>query len=337
MPEYVYPSNAELREIEQSKLPLLAAEDPIFEIMPIEEVDAAVLMWEQSDNYQGLQQVRGYNGKPPRVKKVGAKRYIMEPGVYGEHDVIDELELTQRRNLGSFNQPINIADLVMKKQDYLLGRRYDRIRWIGWTLVTTGTFAVAGPNGSIIHTDQYSIQSYTALVAWSTVATATPLQNFRDVKLLARGKSVNFGAQSSCFMNQTTFNRMIANTNAADLYGKRTDGLSNVLSLAQVNAVLAGEDLPTIRIYDEGYEDESGNFQLFIPDGKAVVVGRRKSGARIAEYQMTRNAQNPNLEPGAYMDVVDDPRVKPRAIEIHDGHNGGPALFHPSAIVVMNV
>ena len=51
---------------------------------------------------------------------------------------------------------------------------------------------------------------------------------------------------------------------------------------------------------------------------------------------MTRNANNPSLAPGAFMDVVESARP-PRQIEVFDGHNGGPRLYFPSAIVIADV
>jgi hypothetical protein len=58
----------------------------------------------------------------------------------------------------------------------------------------------------------------------------------------------------------------------------------------------------------------------------------------VGEYRFTRNANNPDLGPGPYMKVIDrgDTEV-PRGLEVHDGHNGGIALYHPAAIVTMTV
>lgn len=337
MPTYVYPSNSELKEIERIKIPVLTADDPIFSIMPLVDADAHILMWEQQDNYQGLQQVRGLNGQPGKVKKLGGKRYMIEPGVYGEFKTIDELELTTRRQFGTYDAPINISDLVTQAQDHLLNRRIDRMRYIGWTLLTTGTFAVSNADGTVTHTDTFPLQTYTAATPWSTTATATPIANLRAIKLLGRGKSVSFGAGAKLYMNQTDVNNLLNNTNANDLFGRRVTGLTTINNLAMVNQILAGDDLPTIEVYDEGYEDESGTFQLFIAAGKAVLVGRRTGGQPIADYAMTRNASNPNLEPGAYTKVVDDEDEIPRQIVVHDGHNGGPRIYYPSAIVQLNI
>lgn len=337
MADLVYPTNAELREIAQDLLPRLQANRPVFRIFPIVDVDNHVVMWEQEDNYTGLQQVRGLNGEPPRIRKNGVKRYLMQPGVYGEFELIDEVELTTRRQYGTFNAPIDAADLVMRAQRRLLVRRLDRIESIVWTLLSTGTFSVAGPAGAVLHTDSYTMQVYSATTPWATAATSTPLADLRAVQLLARGHSVNFGASAVAWMNQVTFNRMVNNTNNADIYGRRTAGLGTFNSEAQINQLLAGDNLPNIQIYDQGYLNDSGTFVPFIPDNVVIVVGQRGDGAPVGEYQMTRNANNPGLAPGAYMKIVDEPDEVPRSLEVHDGHNGGPAIFFPSAVVRMNV
>ncbi len=338
MSTFTYPTNVELTTIAQDKVPMLTMNNPIFEILPMRDVNAAEVEWEQKDNYVGLQQIRGLGGDPPRVARVGAKKYRQPPGVYGEFTTIDETEITRRRAFGQFTGAINISDLIMEAQDQLLVRRIERISYIGWKLVVTGSFSVSGPNGSVLHSGTFTLQTSSGS-DWSTAATATPLADFRAVQLLSRGKSVSFGSQARAYMNRTTFNRMISNTNASDLAGRRTSGLSlsTVLSLNDTNTLLAGEDLPQIVVYDEGYLDDNGDFQLFIPDDKVVVVGARPAGQRLGEYQMVRNANNPNEAPGAYQKVVDDPEEVPRRIVVHDGHNGGPVLFFPGAIVVVSV
>jgi len=337
MPDFEYPTSAELREIAQDYLPNLLAQRPVFDIFPIREVDQALIMWEQEDNYTGLQQVRGLDGQPPKISKVGVSRFQMQPGVYGEYSLIDETELTLRRSYGSFATAINVDDLVLREQRRLLGRRLDRIESIVWTLLTTGTFAIPGPAGAILHTDSYTMQTYAATVPWATSATAGPLADLRAVQLRSRGHSVDFGPSATAWLNQVTANRLFTNTNNQDIYGRRTAGLGTYNSEAQLNQLLAGDGLPQIRIYDRGYLDDTRTFQPFIPDNVVDVVGRRTDGAPIGEYQMTRNAQNPGLAPGAYMRVVDDEDDIPRQIAVHDGHSGGPTLLYPSAIVRMAV
>lgn len=335
---YVYPTNSELQLVAAEKAPVLVLADPIFRFVPIVDVDAHLLEWDQLDNFVGLQQVRGLNGQPGNVTAVGGTRFRATPGVYGEFMTIDEEELTTRRQFGSFATPVNITDLVMNRQDQLLNRRIDRIRYIIWKLITTGTFSVSNNNG-VVHTDTYTLQTYDAS-SWGTPSTATPLADARAVQLLGRGKGVSFGAGATEFMNRVTFNKMIANTNSADLAGRRTAGLSlaTVLSLADTNALLAGEDLPQIEVFDDGYLNDAGTFVPFIGDNISVVIGQRQGGQTIADYAMTRNANNPNLEPGAYMKIIDRGEEDvPRTIEVHDGHNGGPRIYYPGSIVIKDV
>src|SRR5579872_7311572 len=125
MSQFVYPTNQEIMSIAQDKMPRLTADRPVFDFMPIRALDATLLVWEQLDNFRGLQQIRGLNGAPPVVKPVGIKQYLYAPGYYGEFITINEQEITTRRAPGTFGQPINISDLVLERQDQLLQRRLD--------------------------------------------------------------------------------------------------------------------------------------------------------------------------------------------------------------------
>jgi hypothetical protein len=273
-----------------------------------------------------------------RAVPVNLKQYQMQPGSYGEFTPINEQELTSRRVAGTFGAPIDITDLVLEKQDQLLQRRLDRIEYIGWTLLATGTFSVSLPSGGVAHTDTFTLQTYTAANSWSSATLSTPLADFSAVQLLSRGHSVDFGSVATAFMNRATFNNLRSNANSTDLYGRRTQGLGTFNNLQGINQLLTGDDLPQVVVYDQGYLDEAGVFQPFIPAGKVVVIGKRPAGQPIAEYRMTRNANNPDLAPGPYMRVIDTGEIViPRQIEVHDGHNGGPVVYFGSAIVVMSV
>jgi len=336
--DYVVPTSMELQLVAQDLLPRLILQRPIFTIFPIVEVDQSILAWEQLDNFTGLQQVRGLNGVPPRVKRTGGKRYLTEPGVYGEFTIIDELEITRRRAFGSLDQLIDITDLVAVEQQRLLQRRLDRVELILWTLLTTGTFSVSTITGGVAHTDSYTTQTFTATTGWGTLGTSTPLADFRSVKLLGRGHSVNFGAEARAYANSGTLNNFYNNANANDLFGRRTGGFGTFNTPGEVNSLLAGDNLPQLVEYDAGYIDDTGTFHTHIPNNKVVVVGQRPDGAPVGDYAMTRNANNPGQAPGAYMKVVDNGEDNvPRSIEVHDGHNGAPRLYWPSAVVIMSV
>jgi hypothetical protein len=343
MAQFTYPTNAEIMAIAQDKMPRLTADRPVFDFFPIRTLDAAFLIWEQLDNFRGLQQIRGLNGSPPKVQPVGLKQYVYTPGFYGEYIDINEQEITERRAPGTFGQPINISDLVLERQDQLLQRRLDRIEFILWTLLATGTFSVpAAPSitgGSpVVHTDSFPLQTFTAAVTWANFSASTPLADFSAVQLLHRGHSVDFGAVAKAYMNRGTFNNLRSNVNGSDIYGRRTAGLGTFNNLQGINQLLTGDDLPEIYVYDDGYFTETGQFVTFIPNNTVIVVGERPAGQVVGEYRMVRNANNADVAAGPYMKVVDWGEMKvPRLVEIHDGHNGGPIIYYPSAIAIMNV
>lgn len=336
MATFVYPSTAELREIEQEILPALVASDPIFEFFPPATEDAETLIWEQQDNFLGLQQVRGIDGAFARVIKIGAKRYQMDPGYYGEFIDLNETELMRRRQLGTWNGLVNITDLSRSAQDQLLDRRIKRQRQILWTLAATGTFSVTGPSGAVLHTDTYSPQTASAAVAWGTVATATPLVDLRTVQLLGPSRGTSFGSGAKAFMNRTTFNKLVANTNASDLGGRYSVLFNQVRSVQSLNMILAGEDLPQLLVFDDGYYTDAGSFTRFLANDKVVIFGQRPGNSRIGEYRMVRNISNPGMAPGPYTEVRQQPEP-PKKVNVYDGHNGGPVIFFPGSIVILTV
>lgn len=335
---FTYPTAAELKEVEQNLLPQIVQDDPVFEIFPMVDSNKPRLRWVQKDDWIGLQQVRGLNGAPRQVKMLGANEFDFAPGIYGEFIDIDEQELTERLQLGTWNEPVSIDDLTGDAQEYLLMRRLDRIRYIAWTLLTAGVFSVPNSRGEIIHQDIFPVLTLTAGIPWSTLATAVPTANIRTAQQLSVGQSVDFGAGAEIWVNQVTANNLLSNQNAVDFFGRRINGGATVNVIGEINDILVGNNLPKIRIYDRFYKDDTGTATKFIPNGKAILIGRRLNGSPLGEYRMTRNAVNPRLEPGPYTRVVDTrDRDIPGKIMVHDGHNGGPVIYFPSAIVVMSV
>ena len=340
---FIYAKSAEFRRIEQELVTRGRAGRLGLDIMPVETVDAARVRWVQKDNYTGLQHLRGMDGQPTRITRVGEKTYEYEPGVFGEFLEVTESELTERSvNLNVDSDPIPVGDLVAEADEQLIGREWDRIESSIWTLLTTGTISIkiAGPNGTQVgYSDTYAIQTFTSTVAWTTSATATPLKDFQTVSQMGVGKGVSFGAGARAYMNSVTVNSMLNNTNQADLAGRRVEGGNTVDDLATVNRILVAKGAPTIVVYDEGYVNDANVYTKFIPDTTVVVIGQRRTGARIGRYVKTRNASN-NFRPGSYRYVMDRAngggagggnaeKRTPANLEVHRGHNGGPTMVFP--------
>lgn len=344
MPTYLYPTNREIQTIGPAKVERLTTDRVGFDIMPMRNVNAGTVEWVQRDNYFGLQQLRGLDGAPSHVKRVGEKTYVYEPGVYGEFQTITETELVRRAgSVADPNVAVDVADLVTRMQDHLMGRELDRIEQIIWTLLTTGTFSVLLPSGATGFTATFALATFTASPTWATIATATPLKDFRTMRIANAGMGANFGAGATAYMNSTTAANLLANTNTADLGGRRVEGGNTVQNLSQFNRIVASNDTPQVVEYDEGYYNDSNAFTRFIPNNTVVVVGRRPAGQRIGEYVKTRNANNAGMAPGTYEFVVDRTgnsngiQQVPPNITYHRGHNGGPVVYFPGSIVVMTV
>jgi hypothetical protein len=168
------------------------------------------------------------------------------------------------------------------------------------------------------------------------------LADFRGIGLLGRGKGANFGGGATAYMNKTEANKLLANTNASDLSGKRVVAGNTPLSINDFNRIAVEQDAPSIVVYDEGYYDNNNQFQLFIPTGKVVIVGKRAQGQRIGEYVKTLNAVNPGRAPGSYSftndftgEAPNGVRRVPPSIEVHQGHNGGPVIYYPGSVAVL--
>jgi hypothetical protein len=340
---YQYPSTAELISINAEKIQLLERQRPTFQFFPVVESDAWRLEWEQRDNWRGLQQLRGLNGQPSYVKMVGRKRFSAEPGVFGEFMTLDEKQLTIRANPENPGQPVRITDLVTERQDYLNNREMDLIEYIHWALLLTGTYVISGPTGAIF-TDQFPIQTVT-FSDWTDHANATPLKDLASLALgVTRGTSTVFDSGAVALMNLKTVQDMLFNTNPNDLGGMRVAMLGlfragTPLNLADVNDIFRQQNVPIVQSYDETYITEAGVITKWIPDNVASIVGRRTNGDPVGEYRMVRNMVNGGA-PGRYEEVLDytqgPARKIPPSIEVHRGHNGGPVLFYPSAIVRAN-
>lgn len=343
--KYTYPVSREIMAIAPKKIARLSETRVGLQILPVRGVNAAMIEWTQKDNYYGLQKLRGYGGSPTRVNPIGQKTYRYEPAVYGEFTSHDEQELSTRAGSAVGDVVVDITDLIAEDQDQLLQRELDRIEQIIWTLLVSGTFAIAQPRGdgttTVVFTDTFEIQTITATTAFSDYDNSFPLRTLRQMKILGRGKGVTFGRKAKCYINATTETHLLNNSNPKDLGGKVVT-TGDFRTLEDINKVFAAADLPQFEVYDEGYYDDNNAFQLFIPDNKMVVVGAHQSNEKLGEYIKTRNVYAGNSASSYslvknYMTGENAPVEIGKGLEVHQGHNGGPVLYHPGAIVVFNV
>lgn len=342
MPTFNYSTNALMESIDPVLMVNATMNDQIFQELPVRTVPTHKVVWEQKDSYRGLMQHRGLDGTPPPVPRVGSNMFEYSPSVFGEKVVFLEQELVTRSAPASIGTAIDIQTLVNEGRDMLLTRQVNRMKWMLWTLVTTGYLKLTDDlTGAIYELTAFVPQLFTSTVPWSTAATATPMADFRAVKLLARGTSSSFGTAARAFANSTTINRLYANTNASDIFGKRSPNQGTLTGLRQINDVIREESLPTIVEYDGGYLDDSGAFQLWIPNGYVILFGARENGAPLGNFLLTRNLASGAGSSAPYVKTIEyglaNDSPPPVRVEVHRGFNGGPKVDYAGSIVIMNV
>lgn len=354
----VYPSPAAFKTIEPDLIIRDRSDRLGLKIFPVVSSETHFVRWQQRDNYYGLMQMRGIDGQPPRVNRLGVNTFVYEPGVFGEHIVITERELLTRSVPNNPTVPIDVADLVLDADTQLINRLDTRMEACVWTLLTTGTLSIPlpgpTPGSVVVYNDTYTIQTYTAPIPWATSATAVPILNLQTIQQLSLGHGVSFGVGAVAYMNQATANLLLNNANAADFGGRRSQYGQTFNNIDMFNNYFAAQGLPTVVVYDQGYQraplsgpitSASLQFVKFIPDHIVVVVGKRPGNSPVGEFQQTVQAMNPMGAPSGgeyrfvknYANGTNAPVEVPPKLEVHRGFNGGPTIFYPSAIVVATV
>lgn len=335
-----YPTNAELMQIQQDLMPRYMDGRLGFEIMPFMESDADRIIFNQPDIFRGMQQWRGL-GNPARQTRDRLNPFgrncEVPPGYWGEFDNIDEELLTRGVQPGTCSTPLDLTEHMTRLVMRLLERRLNRIEFLIWQALAFGRYEAQNSLGQIVHEQDYAITTMASAVPWNVYATATPMNDFRIIQLMGRGTSASFGVTATAYMNRVTANCLFRNTNANDVGKAGLSACCTFMGPDMINQQFAAQGLPQIAIYDDGYVDEDRTFYPYIPDGRVVVVGSRPGAERIGNYVYTRNAVGSPISSGPWVKTVDNvDRAVPRRIEVYDGHNGGPAIWYPRAVVVLD-
>lgn len=330
---YAFPTSATLKVIAQVKIAVLTMADPIFKYFPIRTEDSDTVMWEQKDDYRGIQHVRGIGGQFGLVKNVGLNRFAITPGYYGDFKVADEQKLTRLRRPGTFGTAINARQIVLEDQELLLNREIDMLRLMAWSIAQGRFTRVDAATGAVMHTDVFPLQTYQG-TNWFDPLNGTPLADIRAMKPLQRAKGVRFDKTATLFLNTITTNALMNNKNPNDLFGMRSRGGDTAnLSLGRLNEIQVENDLPIIAEYDDGYVDEStGLYIPFVADGRGSLFGQRLDGAPLGGLVETINASNPGQAPGPYDDAIES-LTPPKTITTYRGVNVAPTVEFPGSIV----
>lgn len=247
---------------------------------------------------------------------------------------IDEAELLYLRQAGSLNERAGRmrATEVMLQMD---NRVETRLEWLRWQVLTQGGIQI-DENG-VQYNVVYGLPDMEDLSgtqdAWDT-ATADPISHIGEWLLSYRGT----GAKGrTIYMNQFTANLFVKNKTVRDLL--KQSGFAGQLSLGRVpEAIQLLVPGITVVIYDEGFLDENKNFQLFIPDGQLVIMGKSSfDNELVMDFGTTISLHNggiDNPQPGKFA-IVEDKSVveKNPYVDITTGIYGLPRVYHPNWIL----
>lgn len=365
MPSYVYPQSFDLYLLQAELLPGYMEGRKLIDLMPFRYEDAALITWEQPDNFHGTMQLRGEGGKPSVIQQTGLKTYSMKPGMYGETIVLGEEQLTEMREPGTKGDVIDLNYLTTTRIQYLTERGLNQVENTLATLFTTGQFVNRSADGAVTHADRIAnFNSFVPGTNWASGAVpntaATPIQDMRGFKQQAqKGTSSRYGKDSKLLMNTSTFNDMLGTDEVQKVlkldYGQTPMGMDGL------NTILNNNDLPSIEIYDGGYYATAATatanatgWTYFLPRGNAIWLGTRPRGQRIGEFVLTRNmngvppegaapdyrVKNSDLAGellrGTYTKVVVKSDEVPVYYRLDHGFNGGPALYYSTAVSSIN-
>ena len=323
-------------------------------ILPFVEKETQLVEWDEMDNEQGMTAVHTMGTDPKIATRPGSKTHQYTPMPHKEEEVIKENEILNARQLGTLGVVVNLNDYVMERFNAGVTKDWLRSEWEIWQALR-GRLLI-DENGVLID-ETFPIQTFDVItdgvggVAYTNLENATPLADNDKIKLMFRNTGATAqGAKE--YMNQTTLNSYLENKNTGDIRGFNEGFRAITFDLAGLNKMNTSRGLPEIVPYDEGHEDKNGNFNLYIPDGESIIVGKRMLGQNVGDYLLTptlHRSKGGMPAPGFFAFVTINGRGNstgmvsvsldelgasgnPKVGVVH-GFYGGPRLKYPKSII----
>lgn len=335
--------------------------DPLLSLAPPKYKDTSKVVFDIIDNGYGQTPLRGIEGDPETQTAPGFSQKVVSPGYYGGETTIGEKEMTEGREPGSPNEPLDVAKraaFVLKNQTE--GALY-RMRFTLSELFRTGKFVISNAAGSVTHAD--TLEGYAERNVFSPdfgwaadPENATPIDDLLLWKAtLQTGTGARFGKGSKLFMRDKTLNDLFATTQMREKF--KIEYGNTPMGLDGVNKILEAYNLGELVEYNEGrYRTKAAArdktralFDYVIPHKSIIWAGTREDGVQAANYMLTRNlvknppirgvANNPDYTfrnpdarqawaEGIYT-LVEWQQMPPKLRSIV-GFNGGPAVMYPT-------
>lgn len=335
--------------------------DPLLKLAPLAYRDTSKVVFDIMDAGYGQLPLRGIEGEPETMTSPGYTQKVVTPGYYGGTTVVNEKEMTEGREYGTPNDPLN----VKKRAMWILKNQTEsalyRMRFVLSAFFRTGTFLVTHDSGKVSHGDimegYASRNVFSPSIGWALdPANADPIADLLDWKAtLQTGVGAAFDERSTLLARDKTLNDLFNTTVIREKF--RMDYGNTPIGLKGVNEILKGYNLPSLTEYNEGRyrtraaarDKDRTQFDFVIPHGSLIWGGHREDGVQAANFMLTRNlvkdppdvggrnnpdytATNPHATQawarGIYT-LVEWRQMPPQLLTTL-GFNGGPAVPYPS-------
>ncbi|TXH19675.1 MAG: hypothetical protein E6R03_00195 [Hyphomicrobiaceae bacterium] len=336
---YSFFDAALVTEIERERAIKLEETSALARVLPLVDENTDAVLWDKRDNVRGLLPVGGRNDDFPVLNAEGVERLAMAPGHFHGTKKLDADRIARGARPGALGDVIDvnmeIGELQRELQVMGLSVR-DACRG---KLLTLGQAAVPDKDGKMRTTAIWGDYNsrYAALAGgdkWDAPTTAKPYKNIREWFSYYEGSGHFYNSQAIILMSRITANKMVLCDevrNYRDKYG------ATIQSVNALNELIDREgDMPLIVPVEDGYLDESGNFQPYIANGYAVIVGYNPMyGIKAGDFVLTRNSDKLG-QVGIYAETDFNPNP-PKLPRTHHSFSGGPRINYHKQIQVIKV
>lgn len=302
-------------------------------ILPMVSYPTEMIKWDILGGIQGMTHAGDIDSEAHMINHRKIREMSEVTRYWKEGGMIRASDIVRVRALGTLDKLAG-PQLAMNLTKQLTLRRFTRIEWLGWAIIQNK--ATVDDNGVKFTADYTNlIQEVDAGSDWADLDAADPLADLLTGSRLLRGKA---DGTAKIYYNATTADYLCQNPKIRDLF-KYNNPTGQLGPETVGNLIAALCNVESAELYDGGYEDESGNFQTFIDDGKVIYIGKPPMGQRLGHFAVTPAPQIGGLSarPGVFVQTFDKTNEDPPFWKQVQGINGIPVLEFPEVIIVMTV
>jgi hypothetical protein len=346
-----YPTNAEIDETVQAYVPQV---DRFIgsRYMPVKARNTNKVRWTEKDSMRGKTKSHKRGNDPHIDDREGSVDREFTPMDFKETDVIGEKEILEKRQEGTWGEPLDLEDSVAETIKDRADKTMIAVEDTRWQAFR-GKLRV-NENGVKVSED-FPVQEHEPLVDFDNFNSAKPLMVLDEIGDKFDGTGAR-GDGAVHVMSKKTFRLILQNNNEGDLKKFAGSNFVDVMNgLAAFNKLLRDRNGSSIELTDEGWIDDDNNYIRFVKTGEIFTFGARPAGQIIGEWQATISLhRQENGKPiGGYFSILE---VNNQASEgattislaqlgagrnpkfsITGGIYGGPTMKYPKSVVYTKV